>query len=81
MAPNRQNIWSYEQNKPSLVVMDICQQYPEIDPNFIYQVLLQRGVFKWLAVRRDIIKLKDKWKYIFACQNSHQKHTRTFQYR
>jgi len=55
-------IWQFKQNKPSLVVADIVKQYPEVDPNFIYRVLLQRGVFKWLAVRRDVIKLKAEWK-------------------
>jgi len=55
-------IWNFAQNKPSLVVKDITEKYPEIDPDFIYEVLLRRGIFKWLAVRRDLIKLKDKWK-------------------
>uniref|UniRef100_A0A6H1ZSU7 Uncharacterized protein n=1 Tax=viral metagenome TaxID=1070528 RepID=A0A6H1ZSU7_9ZZZZ len=58
----KQNIWNFEQNKPSLVVKDICEKYPEVDPDFVYEVLLKRGVFKWLAVRRDLIKLKNVWK-------------------
>ena len=53
-------IWNFRQNKLSLVVKDIVEKYPEIDSNFIYTVLLQRGVFKWLSVRRDIIKLKNE---------------------
>lgn len=28
----------------------------------VYEILLRRGVFKWLAVRRKLIKLKNKWK-------------------
>ena len=27
----------------------------------MYGVLLQRGVFKWLAVRRDLFRLKVSW--------------------
>ena len=55
-------IWNYAQNKPSLIVKDICSKYPNVDPNFVYEVLLSRGVFKWLAVRRDLIKLKNVWR-------------------
>lgn len=62
MECNKLTIWNFAQNKPSLVVKDIVEKYPDIDPSFIYQVLLQRGVFKWLSVRRDLIKLKNKWK-------------------
>ncbi len=59
---NYNNIWMFEQNKPSLVVKDIIKKYPDVDPDFIYEVLLKRGIFKWLAVRRDIIKLKNDMK-------------------
>lgn len=55
-------IWGFAQNKPTLVVRDIVTKYPDVDPDFVYSVLLQRGVFKWLSVRRDLIKLKEKWK-------------------
>ena len=41
---------------------DIVEKYPEVDPDFIYEVLLKRGIFKWLAVRRDMIKLKNLWR-------------------
>ena len=58
MDCNRKTIWNFAQNKPSLIVKDITEEYPEVDPNFIYKVLLQRGVFKWLTVRRELIKLK-----------------------
>lgn len=60
MNCNQLTIWNFRQNKPSLVVNDIIKKYPEIDPDFIYTVLLQRGIFKWLSVRRDIIKLKNE---------------------
>lgn len=59
---NNQDIWQFEQNKPSLVVKDIVEKYPFIEEDFIYEVLLRRGVFKWLTVRREFIRLKDKWK-------------------
>ena len=60
MTPN--NIWDQAQNKPTLVVKDLKELYPDIDENVVYEVLLRRGVFKWLAVRREIIKLKNIWR-------------------
>lgn len=54
------NIWSFRQNKPSYMVRDLVS-YTPID--IIYRSLLARGVFKWLDVRRGIIKLKNLWKY------------------
>lgn len=59
---NSKTIWLEAQNKPSLITKDITKKYPNIDPDFIYEILLKRGVFKWLSVRRDLIKLKNKWK-------------------
>lgn len=56
---NSKNIWLEKQNKPSLVVRDLAGFAPE---SSIYYSLLRRGVFKWLAVRRDLIRLKDIWK-------------------
>lgn len=64
MNPSKKNIWAFKQNKPSLIVKDITDKYPNVPPDFIYSVLLKRGVFKWLAVRRDLIRLKDEWRYI-----------------
>ena len=58
----KDSIERYAQNKPTLIVKDIIDQHPEIDPDFIYGVLLQRGVFKWLAVRQDLIRYKDELK-------------------
>jgi uncharacterized glyoxalase superfamily metalloenzyme YdcJ len=69
----RSSIWSCRQNKPSYVVQDIMRdilltfgampsmQYKSVR-NHVYEILLQRGIFKWLAVRRDLIKLKNEWK-------------------
>jgi hypothetical protein len=56
------NIWNFAQNKPTLIVKDLVAIYPQIDPNIVYEILLRRGVFKWLAVRRDIIKYKNELK-------------------
>jgi hypothetical protein len=56
------NIWNERQNKPSLIVKDIKNIYPDIDEYIIYEILLRRGVFKWLAVRRELIILKNEWK-------------------
>lgn len=66
---SRKNIWNFKQNKPTLVVEDICKEYPNVDPDFVYNVLLKRGVFKWLSVRRDLIKLKNEWKRIVVILN------------
>lgn len=62
MNCTKENIWNFAQNKPSLVVKDIIEKYPNVDPDFVYEVLLRRGIFKWLAVRRELIKLKNTWK-------------------
>lgn len=62
MKCTKNTIWSFKQNKPSLIVEDIVHKYPEVDPDFVYTVLLKRGVFKWFSVRRDLIKLKNLWK-------------------
>ena len=59
VAPTRDNIWQFTQNKPTLVARDLEQFVPA---DVIYAALLRRGVFKWLAVRRDLIRLKDSWK-------------------
>ena len=59
MDLNPGNIWNFAQNKPTLIVEDL-QAFA--DPDVIYASLLRRGVFKWLAVRRDLIKLKNRWK-------------------
>jgi hypothetical protein len=48
------------QNKPSYIVDDLAHIASSEDR--VYWVLLRRGVFKWLAVRRRLIRLKDEWK-------------------
>lgn len=54
---NKHNIWQMRQNRPSLVVEDLEQYAPK---EVVYESLLKRGVFKWMACRRDIIKTKNK---------------------
>jgi hypothetical protein len=53
-------IWQEKQNKPTYIVRDLSKF--GIHPDMIYDSLLRRGVFKWFAVRRDLIRLKDEWK-------------------
>jgi len=53
-------IWSIAQNKPTLIASDL--EPLGIPREITYSILLGRGVFKWLAVRRDLIGLKDSWK-------------------
>ena len=59
---NKKILWSIKQNKPSLIVEDIVTKYPNVDPCFIYLTLLKRGIFKWLAVRQQLIRIKEEWK-------------------
>ena len=49
-----------EQNKPCLIAADLATLGVARDTT--YSVLLGRGVFKWLAVRRDLIRLKNAWR-------------------
>ena len=56
----RKTINSQKQNKPTLVVKDMARI--GVDPTFTYHVLLKRGIFKWLAGRKQIIKLKNTLK-------------------
>jgi hypothetical protein len=70
----RSSIWQHRQNKPSYVVQDVISEFYRIYPveltpyvvkvlsGRLYEMLLKRGIFKWLAVRRDLIKLKNAWK-------------------
>jgi hypothetical protein len=68
MKVSRRNIWNCRQNKPTHIVRDLLPHIAGAGPgqwrgaDLIYRVLLSRGVFKWLAVRRDLIRLKNQWK-------------------
>jgi len=48
-----------KQNKPTLIVRDLS---PFVAPELVYATLMRRGVFKWLAVRQQLIRLKDEWR-------------------
>lgn len=71
--PTLGNIWCYKQNKVSLIVDDIVAEYPNVDRDFLYSVFFCRGIFKWLKVRRELIKLKNYWGSILACNNAHKR--------
>ena len=55
------NIWNYPQNKPSLITRDFYDLYgiPQLDSA---RILMSRGVFKWFAGRRKLLKLKESIK-------------------
>ena len=57
---NKENIWNFEQNKPTLIAKDL--EPFGVPREVTHNVLLARGVYKWLAVRRDLIKLKNVWR-------------------
>lgn len=55
---SQNNIWCYEQNRPILIARDLNNHYG-IPITSTLRILMARGVFKWLANRRHLIKLKD----------------------
>ena len=57
----KKNIWNYRQNKPSLIAEDLYIRY-NVPKKQTLLILMARGVYKWLAVRRDLIKVKIKMK-------------------
>ncbi|GAG56061.1 unnamed protein product [marine sediment metagenome] len=56
---DRTSIWNCSQNKPTMIVDDLSEYIPS---QLVYESLLRRGVFKWFAVRRHLIRLKNTWK-------------------
>lgn len=56
---NRKSIWLEAQNRPTLIVRDLAPYAPA---DVVYETLLRRGVFKWLAARRKVIRLKNTWR-------------------
>ena len=74
---NKRNIWKYAQNKPTQIVRDLQRYLKETAPkDIVYITLLKRGVFKWLAVRRQLIKLKNSWKDRVRMSIEYQKEAR-----
>ena len=57
---DKKNIWNIKQNKPSLIAGDLLLF--GVPKEITHKVLLARGVYKWLAVRRKLIVLKNIWK-------------------
>lgn len=49
-----------KQNRPTLIVRDLVAR--GVEAGQVYESLLRRGVFKWLSVRLDLIRLKNKWR-------------------
>lgn len=47
------------QAKVSYIARDLA---PWVPVDLVYATLLRRGVFKWLAVRRELIRLKNAWR-------------------
>ena len=58
---NPKTINSFKQNKLTYIAKDLETLFG-IDKRLTYAILLARGVFKWLAVREKLIKLKNQWK-------------------
>ena len=58
---NPKTINSFKQNKLTYIAKDFETLFG-IDKRLTYAILLARGVFKWLAVREKLIKLKNQWK-------------------
>lgn len=54
------NIAEYAQNRVSLLVRDFAKL--GISPSVTVCILMARGVCKWFAVRRDLIRFKDMLK-------------------
>ena len=75
---DEKSIWNERQNKPTLIVRDLA---PFVDQDFVYEVLLRRGVFKWLSARRKIIKLKNTWKARITASIAEQKETKNWKRR
>jgi len=54
------DIWNIKQNKPSYIARDF--EMFGIPREITHTILLARGVYKWLAVRRKLVRLKNEWK-------------------
>lgn len=76
----RGNILEYSQNKPSLIAKDLEKIF-DVPRSATLKILMARGVFKWLSVRRKLIRLKNDWKgrirntigIIIDCKKSNNK--------
>jgi len=64
-----------KQNRPSLICADLLEKHG-VPETSTAAVLMNRGVYKWFAVRRDIIRLKTVWKHQVCCYHVHIKQLR-----
>jgi hypothetical protein len=71
---NRATIDHEAQNRPSLIVADLAPYAPA---DVVYETLLRRGVFKWMAVRIFVIFLKNEWKERITQSIARQRDLRT----
>jgi hypothetical protein len=67
-----ENIWNYRQNKPSYVCRDL-EALAGVPRGVTARVLVARGVTKWLCVRRNLIRLKDRWKGQISALHAQQR--------
>lgn len=49
---------------------------PWVPPEVVYGVLLRRGVFKWFAVRKGLIRLKNDWRDEIRILHAQLRHER-----
>lgn len=68
-------IWNFRQNHPELVVQDILKafQLPDSAAEKIRNILMNRGVNKWLLARRMFIALKHTMKRFPAISGGYKK--------
>jgi hypothetical protein len=62
---NKKTIWNFRQNNPELVINDAREflRLSEDQCDILRNILLARGVNKWLKVRRDLIAYKKQIKH------------------
>jgi len=68
------DINNMRQNHPELIVRDLSTY---VSPDITRQVLLYRGVNKWLRVRRLLIQLKDRWREEIKVLEAKKKQAKT----
>lgn len=66
MGLNERTIWSLRQNHPELVVKDCQKEFGLTEPQCerLRQIMMERGINKWLLARRKFIALKHDMKTI-----------------
>jgi hypothetical protein len=72
---NEKSIWSLKQNHPELVVQDCRREFglTEQQCDRLREILMERGINKWLLARRQFIALKhDLKKTICELQKTKQ---------